>query len=510
VRHLLLLLALFAPSARAQDALQLTDDRGMLVDVTWGDDGELLLSVEARDVSAEALVGLVASRLRIGHVEGFEEVDGHPRVSAHLVERPAHQALRWILGSVGLVAVVGEDTITVSLDVGPSPDGKAMLRKAGTRYFDALRRFPDYPLADRAQMARAKIAEHLGQEQWGAAVLAYDHLIDEYPLSDFVPEAVLRAARLHAQLGNWDQAILRYEKLSKHTDRHPYHAVARAELAEALCRRGEEQTERSLAVAMGEKAVYVLDALDSNYSTQDEVQRYERLLVRARATALAGHSIRALQALDAAARYAPAGEKDPRVLELRARAFARAGEHGAASSAWLAWAEAVGAPAHEDGYQRAARAALESGEEIAVLMICARADELGFGESLAGAEAEARTHLGLPVTGIQGLDAAINLSRGEAHLSERRWDAAREVLRGVYRDRAQLTPDEYVRLAEAYARTLHRLGHEEAAVDVVRVLLRDLAKEGQRRQLYLLAADLYENRQNPRFDLAVEALKGRL
>lgn len=510
MKPLLLLLPFLALDARAQDNFQLTDDRSMSVEVIWGDDGELLMSVEARDVSAEALMGLIARRLRITHVVGFDQIDGDPRVSAQLVERPAHQALRWILGSVSLVAVVGENTITVTPEVGPNPDGKAMLRKAGMRYFDALRRFPDYPRADRAQMARAKIAENLGQEEWGAATLAYDQLIEEYPNSEFVPEAVLRSARLHGHLGAWGQAILRYEELSKRTDSHPYHAIARAELADGLCRRGEEQAERTVASAMGEKATYVLDALDTNYPTQEPGERYERLLVRARASALAGRSIRALQALDAAARYAPSGPMDPRVLELRARALVRTGELSAASSAWLAWAEAVEGPAQQDGYERAARAALESGEEVAVLMICARAEKLGFGERLTAAQAEARARLGLNVTDIRGLSATTNLARGEAHVTARRWDAAHEVLRSAYRERADLGPDEHVRLARAYARTLHRLGNEEAAIEVVRAVLRDLAKESQRRQLYLLAADLYEDRHNPRLDLAVEALKGRL
>ena len=161
-------------------------------------------------------------------------------------------------------------------------------------------------------------------------------------------------------------------------------------------------------------------------------------------------------------------------------------------------------------YQSAAGAALEGGEELAVLMIHARAAEFGFGDQLAASDATARARLGLGVTGSTELSASAELARGKGHLAARRWEAAREVLRGTYRNREQLTPDEQIQLAEAYARTLHRLGHEEAAIDVVRAITRGLKSEDRRRHLYLLAADLYEDRSSPRFDLAIEALKGRL
>lgn len=513
MKRLALLLTLMAPALGAQGTLQVRDDLTFSVRMEIGtgdEEGEVLLSVRATDTRAEDLVGAIAQQLRISRVEGFEFVQGDPRVTVNLERRPAGQALRWILGSVGLVATVGEDSISVTPDVGPRPDGRSMLLKASARYFDALRRFPDYPAADGAQMARAEVTEQLGPDHWGAAVLAYDQLIDEFPRSEHVPDAALRSARLQGQLGNWSQAALRFEELSRHWADHPYHAIARAELADALCRSGEVTTDPVVAAGLGEKARNVLDALDSTYPTQVQEERYERLLTRARAHALTGNAIRALQSLDAAARYGQAGTRDPRVLELKARALGRAGEHAAASSAWLAWAEEVEGDARRDGYGHAARAALDSGEELAVLMIHARAEELGFGDALAGAASEARARLGLADSAVAGVDAAANLARGEAHVDARRWDAASAVLQGAYRDRAVLDRPQRVRLAKAYALSLQRTGHAEAAIDVVRAIVRDLDKEAYRRELYLLAADLYETRENPRYDLAIEALKGRL
>lgn len=509
----LLCLAIVAgvtPLGRAEDELQLVDERDMLVEVSFDEDSRPLLTVRARNVSAEALTRRIARELRLSNVYGFDDIDAVPTVSVHLERRPPNQSLRWILGSVGISATIGENSIQVASDVGLNPDAKAMLRKAGTRYFDALRRFPDYPTADRAEMARAEIHERLGEDEWPLAILSYDRLIEEYPRSEYIPEATLRSARLHAHLGAWNQAILRYEELGSSQDPHPYHTVARLELAESLCKSGEGADNSAVATAAGQRATYVLDALDMNYPTQDPAGRFERLLVRSRAQALAGQPIRALQSLDAAMGYSSQGKHDARVLELRAICLARAGEHSAASSAWLLYAESGNNADAAKGYLNAAQEALVSGEEIAVMLIHARAEDLGVAQPLLGTLAEARARLGLAIEGTAGLDPLAGLASGESHVTARRWDAAIEALRPVYRRKDDLKPDDRVRLAKAYARALHKSGHEEAAIDVVRALVATLEKRTQRQTLYLLAADLYEDRDAPRLDLAVEALKGRL
>ena len=208
--------------------------------------------------------------------------------------------------------------------------------------------------------------------------------------------------------------------------------------------------------------------------------------------------------------YSSQGKHDARVLELRAICLARAGEHSAASSAWLFYAESGNNADLAKGYFNAAQQALVSGEEIAVMLIHARAEDLGVAEPLLGTLAEARARLGLTIEGTAGLDPLAGLASGESHVTARRWDAAIEALRPVYRRKDDLKPDDRVRLAKAYARALHKSGHEEAAIDVVRALVATLEKRTQRQTLYLLAADLYEDRDAPRLDLAVEALKGRL
>ena len=63
-------------------------------------------------------------------------------------------------------------------------------------------------------------------------------------------------------------------------------------------------------------------------------------------------------------------------------------------------------------------------------------------------------------------------------------------------------------MAQAYALALHRAGDEKAAIDMVRTVARSLTKRADLNRLYLLAADLYEDR--GLLDLAVEALRGRL
>jgi tetratricopeptide (TPR) repeat protein len=511
VRRALLALGLLVLQAPAQvpDELQLADERGVTVSLRFGkENSDPLLTVRGTDVSLEVVVRAIANRLLINDVVGFGEIDRSPRVTVNLVDQPAHHALRWILGSAGLSVHKTSNSLVVREDVGTHPDGRAMLRKAGARYFDALKRFPDYPLADRGEMARAEILERLGPEEYGRAAMAYDELIEAYPTSLLMPEALLRSARMRGKLDQWPQAVLRYEQLADMLIDHPLHSLARRELANALCKVGEATADRDIALGSGEKAIYVLDALDTNYPTQEPGERYARLLVYARAHALAGRPMESLRSLTAAERYSRAGSKDPVLLELRALALARADEHGAASTAWLAFAEELVGVAREDAFVRAAREALLAGEEVAVLLMEGRAQSDGFGERLAPAAAEARARLGLPVEGLEGLDAKANLARGEAHLAARRWEAAASALGAAYRTRAELDPDQQVRLGQAYARALHRGGHPEAAIDTLRVIVAGLAKESRRRPLYLLASDLYEER--GQLDMAIKAINGRL
>lgn len=500
----LLALALTPSAARAND--QLAPERGARVEVHELD-GVAALTIEARDVPARALVETIAGKLGLELV-AFEAAGRDPLVSAYLRRQPRDDALRWVLGSVGLRAEIGPRGLRVLEDVSPYPQSRDLLLEAERRYAKALRDYPDWPSADRAQMARARIDEGLGPEHLGAAALGYDAVIEGYPESELVPEAMLRSARLAGRAGKWQQAALRFEELAALPSRHPYHAEARLGLARALCRSGERSDDAARLEALGTKALYYLDALDNHYPTETSGERRERFLARSRAYSLAGDAVRALKALDTAARYSVAGEQDPEVLELRARALEQSGDHASASTAWLAYAEELLGEEREQAYVEAARTALAAGHEIAVLAIARAAEAEGFGERLAGHANLAHMRLGLPGDELDAFDARQHLLRGEGLLERRMFEQAARALRLAHAERQDLTAGELLRLALAYARALDRTGSRDGAIDVLRRLAGELPSPEQRAEVYRLAAELYEDRLL--YDRAIEALRGRL
>ena len=502
-----LIWALCTAPSLAQDSPHVAPATGMTVETGYTEDGAALLTVKAREVSVEKLVRLIAQRLSID-VRGFEAIDRDPKVTVNLVDRPWRDAVRWLLGSVGLDAHLTEGYLLVYEDVGPYPEAGEILEKASRRYTDVLRRYPEYPVADRARMAHAQVNEMRGPQNWGAAALLYDALVDDSPESELLPEALLRSADLQGKLGLWQQAALRYEQLARLESKHPYHALARLKLADALCRHAETLSSKVACEDAGTKALYVLGALDTAYPTDDPDERRTRLMVRARAYASSSAPVDALKAIDAAARYSAQGSEDPELLELRARSLARAGEHGAASTAWLAYAAELAGERHEDALVEAAREALHGGHELAVLMIAKQASQEGFGDVLASEVAEARARLGLPAMEVGQLDARAHLARGEAMLSARNFEAAVQALRPAFRARKELKEPELVRLAQAYARALHSTRRFDEAMEALRLVVPMLGRRSQREQIYVLASELYEDRNL--LAEAIEAIKGRL
>lgn len=499
-------LLLVLPGQDDERAPQLAPKSGFTVDVHF-EDGSTTLSIEAREAPAASLMGVVASKLGLD-LTGFEAITREANVNTFLHRRPYREAVRWTLGSVGLRARIDSGTIHVYEDVTPYPTSSEVLEEANRRYLQALREHPDWPQADRAEMARAKINERLGPEFWGAAALSYDTLIRSYPTSDIIPEAMLRSARLLGRLGSWERAVLRYEELAQLSGEHPYHVTARLELGKALCRVGEGSDEPARQRDQGTKARFYLDALDNNYTTTDPQQRRARLLVRSRARSLSGEPILALRALDAAARFSTAGERDPELLELRARALSRAGDHGSAARAWLAYGEELSGEEHERAYEEAAREALAGGHEIGALTIAKAAEAEAFGGRLAAAANEAKARLGFPTADLSAFDAQQHLRRGQKLAKRDMWEQAVDALRLAYVQRSALGSQDFLQLALAYATALDRSGVPDDGVQVLRGMLADMPKRIHREEVYRLASRLYERR--GLLPEAIDALRGRL
>lgn len=505
-----LALAGAVPATAVQDSAttpQLHPTSGIRIDVSYDESGSELLSIQARDASTHALLNLVARKLRL-ELTGLDGIDRDPKITAILVDRPYRDAIRWTLGSVGLRARIDGKRLEVMEDVGPYPTSGQLFEEASRRYFTALKEHADWPLADRAQMALAEIEERLGPSRWNSAVLWYDALVRDFPDSDLVPDALLRSARVLGKTGDWSQAVLRYQDLAELPTPHPYHVTARRELATMLCRLGEATEAVDAGAELGERALHFLDALESNYLTQDPLERRERFLVRSRALSLTGDSVGALRALDAAERYAASSEADPVVTELRARAFARAGDHGSASTAWLVYADQNFGEERERGVIEAARAALEGEREVAVLAIERMARNEGFAERLAVEATEARLRLGLPTKDVSGFGARANWLRGRTLVEQGSWKAAADAIALAWDARNELEPDEARAMALAYANALGKSARLARALDVLREAVRGEPSTRLREPYYRLASELYE--EHGMLDQAIEALKGRL
>ena len=92
---LLVLPLLFAsaPSVTGQQEPQLSATSGARIEVHRGGE-ELLLSIEARQISAEALMRGIARKLNL-ELTGFELVGRDALIDAYLHEQPVKDAIRW-------------------------------------------------------------------------------------------------------------------------------------------------------------------------------------------------------------------------------------------------------------------------------------------------------------------------------------------------------------------------------------------------------------------------------
>ena len=501
-------LAAVSPS-QDRTGCQLMPETGVRVDVSHDDSGATLVSVQAREVSPRGLMGALAEHIGL-EVSGFDRIDRDPKVSAVLVARPYRDAIRWTLGSVGLRAQIEGRNVEVFEDVSPYPTSEELFEVASTRYFTAIKEHGDWPHVDQAQMALAEIEESLGEDHFSSAVLWYDELVRNYPGSSLVPDALLKSARVLAQSGNWSDSVLRYQDLASLDYPHDHHVTARREIAGVFCKLGEAADMEEVSKELGERALHFLNTLESKpeYVTRDPLERRSRLLVRARALSLVGMPVEALRSLDTAEQYSADDADTREITELRARAFARSGDHSSASTAWLVYADKSFGEQRELGVLNAAQAALEGGHELAVLAIERMARNEGFGEVVGVEATEARLRLGLRNTDISGFGPRANWIRGEKLADQGAWSAAADAFELAWTSRANLDPEESRQVTLAYARSLSRSARLARAIDV----LRDGAALQQstrlREPFYQLASELYEEHQM--LDKAIAALKGRL
>jgi tetratricopeptide (TPR) repeat protein len=472
----------------------------------YGRLGSETIDVVATRLSLDALLRRIALDTNRKLV-GLDLLSRQPEVTVKLVDTDLRDALRWIGGSVGLQITMTTSEIKVSEDLTPYPTRKELYERAYGGYFRALADHPDSSMAPAAAWNRARIDEESPARALEAA-RAYDDLVERFPKSDLIPEAMLRAGKLFGKANAWDEAAARFDTLAGLKTQHDYSIEARRLLADAHTRIAGAATNRVVARESARRAILVLDALDDLEETQDPADRRARYMVRSRAHSLAGEPVQAMRCLDRAIEYSDYGDADPELAELRALAFDRAERYADAVRAWLFHASLMTGEARRDSYTRAAEASNQGRQFLATIAIAKTAGNEGFTEALAPFRDAALVALDLEPERIDLFGDNERIERGE-RLAERGMTAeAVEALRPIFARSNALDDETRLRLASALAEALVKEKEVDEAMLVLRTAAESLARTHQRQSIYQLAATLLEDAGE--IERAIAALEGSL
>jgi len=478
-------------------ALALAPQQGAVAIEIETIDGDTYCSVRAQGAPIDDVMRELASKLG-RELTGFERIEEPQRVTVELESRPLAQAVRTMLGAAGLRGRVGWQHIEVASDLPPFPQRAELFAAAELAYVRVLMEHPDSPDCPKARLALGEMKDLEGNRV--NAIGHYELLIESYPASELVPEALARLCRDLVAEERWEEVRVRATELANRKESHPYHAQARRDLALSLAHLGDWR-----------QALFVLRALDTAYETSDLLERSERLFVRARALVGAGDSAEALRCLDRidALGVHAFGQIDS--MELRARALDQAGRPLDAALAWLHFAAQADPSQRRTALVRAAELALKGeGDELSVVFLHAQAEALGLGDDLVPYLARARARLGLGLASVQPVVASptARLREAERLLGRGLPAHARDAFQAVFLEQRALPPDQRVQLARGYATALETLSATGAAIDVLREVVATLEDPRDRAGLYVLAAEIHER--DGRFDAAIDAYGGRL
>jgi tetratricopeptide (TPR) repeat protein len=457
-------------------------------------DGEWRCSLYADRAPVSELVGALARQCGVT-VEGFEDVSRTALVDADLRDRPVRQALEYVLGSVGLRIDprVGVWHVRPSLH---APSDPVELREVAlSAYLSAQRDFPDHPAAAEALLNQGEIEQARGHLAAGRE--RFDEVVERFPDAEVVPAALLRSGRVLERLLDWEQAAGRYADLLRLERAHPYEVPARVALARCTVELGSSQ-----------RALAMLDALDSSHPPADAADASERRVVRA-AALVAGEDHEAALALLADLETVPLERTAYlETLQLSARALEGVGRPGDAARRWLLYGQEVEGSERTIALRHAASAALEAGDEVAVLFIRELAAEGGDPAALEPQVDQARERLGLDLEPASAAPADEELEHAEELLAQGRAREALEAVARIEHGLAGAARRDPLRLVLAKARALAAVQGVDTAIDALRDAVPQLDDPEARRQLYLLAGELYET--VGRVDEAIEAYQGRL
>ena len=454
-------------------------------------DGEIWCSVAAEDAPLRPLLETLAERAGVTF-QGIDRVPLDLRVSAYIERRPLSQAVTWILGSTGLRADRRLDAFTLRADARERAD---LWTEGQTAYLRALREWPNHAGAPRAVYGQALLERERGNST--AARAHFDRLVEGWPGSELVPEALRSTAELWQAEREWSYAAQRWSDLLRLEREHEYETLAYTELARCTALLGDS-----------ERALFMLDALEGISPAKGEDEAQGRLYIRARALVGARRFQHALEALDQADLSERSAAEEQDSFQVRALALEGIGREADASRAWLAFAQRAIGSDRESGLRRASELALESGDELSVLFIEQLAIKLDQAGVVDAAAREARRRLDLEDTTLVGVSALERLGRAERLVASGLTDEAHDVLESLHAQTSHFTEVDATRFLLAFSRTLATRAGVDAALEMMRDGIGSIEDPERRRSIYLLAAELLEAEE--RFDDAIEAYQGRL
>ncbi|MFT5059522.1 MAG: tetratricopeptide (TPR) repeat protein [Planctomycetota bacterium] len=487
--------------------------QGPSIEVTVNEEsGEVLLSIRAKHASIHQLLPAIASQLsdatnRPVAVVGLDKLAREAHATAFLIERPWKDALRWIAGSAGLAVVASSSRIQIQEEVADFAKPKELLLRSLLAHRQVLASYPQSPRVPSLLLKAGTIAAQLGPAFYTSAQNSFDTIIEDHSNTGELWEALFRLGGVYYAMGEWDKAALQFHEVADSSISHGYHVRTRKELARALCQAGKETPNPVVREDYGTTAVLTIEALDRFYPASDIPEQRERAVLLGTALSLTSDPVRALRALDLAVEKSPSGVNDPEILAVRAVALSRAGHHGTSSIAWLAVGNQATGTEREEALLRAAKEALKGDHSLAVMSICAIATKEGFGDRLATYNLEAKMRLGI-ADETEGYTLTQRLSRAVELHNRREHNLAVEAMRPLFIRRSEFDSAESLKLALSFAKSLHAESLSQDAIETLRLQASETTSALNKREIYKLAAQIYESREN--FPAAIEALKGNL
>ena len=453
-------------------------------------DGELLVSVQARDIPVDEVVAELAQRAGLT-LTGFDPDRRQPLVAIELRQRPLDMVLEFVLGSVGYEFERSGAELNVH---GHATDRGALLQNASVAYSRATNTYPKSERAPGARLAQAWIAEDRGD--LSTALDLYLLVPANYPGSTELAEAYYRSGLLAEKLGNWRDAVQSYDLLSELTTPHTFHAGQR--LGRARC-----------DIALGDPigAIYKLKTLDLNIPALDDQDLANRILVRADAHNELRDYTAALVDLDQIDQLNSSLVQTAGYQRATSIALEGLGLYAPAGHSWLAYAKLTEGNERQTAFEMSVELFLQANDEVSALFAVRFAEDLGSSPKLELLKAQVLERLGLDRLQRQVVETpAVRLERAEAAWNDADIGGAYAELQSLIEAPGQLTDAERALASSLWARCLDQLEGIDSAMTYLRQARTELLSLENRTQLDLTAASLFEAREL--FDQAVDAYGG--